>query len=454
MTSLLEDTTVRFPNGFRWGAATSAYQIEGAPREDGKGESIWDRFVRVPGVIRGGARGDVACDHYNRWQEDVSLIRSLGLNAYRFSVAWTRILPEGRGRPNERGLEFYERLVDGLLAAGVEPWITLYHWDLPQTLEDAGGWPVRETAEAFVGFADLVTRRLGDRVRHWMTINEPWEIGILGYGVGVHAPGRRDRHAALQAIHHLLLGHGLAMPAIRSNVPGAEVAIVLDMVTCYPDRPIGPDTDAADRMDGYFNRWFLDPLFRGTYPADVWAAYGEDVPLVRDGDLDVIHNPGGLVGLNYYYSAWVRDARAEPFRARVVAPHVVDRTALRWAVHPEGLTAALVRLREDYGAERIAITESGAAYRDRPSSGGHVADRDRARYHERYLRSIAAAMDRGVPVVGHFAWSLLDNFEWQLGFAPRFGLVRMSYADLRRIPKLSGEWYGAVARANQLVAVP
>jgi beta-glucosidase len=454
MTSLAGDPADQFPAGFRWGAATSAYQIEGAPSADGKGESIWDRFVRRPGSVRGGATGDVACDHYHRWQDDVSLIGRLGLNAYRFSVAWTRILPEGRGHPNERGLAFYDRLVDSLLAAGAEPWITLYHWDLPQALEAAGGWPARQTVEAFVDFADVVSRRLGDRVGHWMTINEPWEIGVLGYGEGVHAPGLRDRRAALQAIHHLLLGHGLATPAIRSNVPSAEVAIVLDMVTCYPDRPIEQDTAAAERMDGYFNRWFLDPLFRGTYPADLWTAYGPDVPVIRAGDLDAIRQPGGLVGLNYYYSAWVRAARVTPLRARVVAPHVTDRTALRWAVHPEGLTDALVRLHRDYAVDRVAVAESGAAYRDRPGPGGQVADRDRARYHERYLRAVLAAIESRVPVVGHFAWSLLDNFEWQLGYGPRFGLVRMDYRTLRRVPKLSGEWYGAVARANRLLAVP
>jgi beta-glucosidase len=277
---------------------------------------------------------------------------------------------------------------------------------------------------------------------------------VLGYGEGVHAPGRHNRHAALQAIHHLLLGHALATPVIRSNVRDAEVAIVLDMVTCYPDRPTEPDTAAAVRMDGYFNRWFLDPLFRGTYPADLWTAYGQDVPLAQPGDLDTIRQRGGLVGLNYYYSAWVRDARAGPLRARVATPHVADRTGLRWAVHPDGLTAALVRLRDEYGVERIVVAESGAAYRDRLGPGGYVADRDRARYHERYLGAVAAAIHTGVHVVGHFAWSLLDNFEWQLGYGPRFGLVRVDYRTQRRTPKLSAEWYGAVARANLLRDVP
>jgi beta-glucosidase len=454
MTSAPRQAAISFPDGFRWGAATSAYQIEGASREDGKGESIWDRFVQVPGAIRGGATGDVACDHYHRWSEDVSLLRDLGLNAYRFSIAWTRILPDGRGRPNERGLAFYERLVDALLAAGVEPWITLYHWDLPQALQDAGGWPDRRTVGAFVDLADLVTRRLGDRVRHWMTINEPWEIGVLGYGEGVHAPGRWNRRLALQAIHHLLVAHGLARGAIRSNRPDADVAIVLDMVTCYPDRPIEADADAAHRMDGYFNRWFLDPLFRRTYPADLWAAYGADAPALLTADMETIHDPGELVGLNYYYSAWVRQSWAAPLRARVVAPHVPDRTALRWAVHPEGLAAALLRLRDEYGLKRIVVAESGAAFRDRPDRAGRVADRARARYHARYLEAIAGAIGRGAPVIGHFAWSLLDNFEWQLGYGPRFGLIRVDYATQRRTPKLSAEWYGSVARANRLLPLP
>ncbi|HTK45407.1 MAG TPA: GH1 family beta-glucosidase [Patescibacteria group bacterium] len=445
-----------FPAGFTWGAATSAYQIEGAIAEDGKGESIWDRFVRQPGRVARGERADVAADHYHRWPEDVRLIAALGLGAYRFSVAWARVLPEGRGMPNERGLGFYDRLVDGLLAAGVEPWLTVYHWDLPQALEDAGGWPRRDTALALAEYADVLARRLGDRVVRWMTVNEPWEIGVLGYLTGEHAPGRRSLRAALSAMHHVLLGHGLAASAIRASRPHAQIGIALDMVTCYADRDREPDRRAALIADGWFNRWLLDPVLRGQYPADLWAAFGSASPTIRPGDLEAISTRLDFVGLNYYYSAWIRDraGRAprsgEPLPFKIVSPHVTERTGLGWAVHPAGLRDALTRLSVEYGVRRLAVTESGAAYADRVVDGG-VVDLDRARYHRSYLQATLEAMHAGAPVEAYFAWSLLDNFEWQHGFRPRFGLVRVDRRTQRRTVKASGRWFTAAVAANALV---
>jgi beta-glucosidase len=444
----------RFPTGFAWGAATSAYQIEGAWAADGKAESIWDRFVRQSGRIRAGQRGDVAADHYRRWRDDIGLMVRLGLTAYRFSIAWPRVLPSGRGPVNEAGMAFYERLVDDLLRAGIDPWVTLYHWDLPAELEDAGGWPARATGSALAEFADVMSRRLGDRVDHWLTVNEPWEIGWLGYGEGVHAPGRASRREALQAIHVVLLGHGLAVQAIRANRPAVDVGLAVDMVSCYPDRNTDADKAAARRMDGYFNRWFLDPLLRGSYPADLWALFGPDVPDIRAGDLELISKPVDIVGLNYYYSAWVRDApRTVPLRARVAPPHTVDRTALGWAVHESGLEDALGRLAGEYSVPRIAITESGAAYRDKPGPDRRVLDTARAEYHERYLGTTLRAIRNGAPVEGYFVWSLLDNFEWQLGYRPRFGLVRVDYRTQARTIKASGDWYSGVARSNELLPV-
>jgi len=459
-----------FPVGFVWGAATSAYQIEGSPRADGKGESIWDRFVRAPGRVRDGSTGDVACDHYRRWPTDLALMASLGLKAYRFSVAWTRVLPEGTGRVNEVGLDFYERLVDGLLAAGIEPWVTLYHWDLPQALEDRGGWPVRETAAEFAGFAEVLSARMGDRVRHWMTVNEPWEIGFLGYGSGVHAPGRADLRDALAAIHTVLLAHGDAVQAIRANSPHARVGIALDLVACYPDRPGAQDAAAAERMDGHLNRWFLDALFADGYPQDMVALYGPAAPAIQAHDMEIIATPIDFVGLNYYYSQWVRAARGtgkgdskgdgagatkleQVLRAHVVRPHVDTLTSLGWAVHPEGLEASLLRLAATAPALEIVVTESGAAYDDPPTAGGRIEDRQRIAYHAAYLEAVRRAVAGGAPVSGYFAWSLLDNFEWAEGYGPRFGLVGVSPGTQERTVKESGRWYSHVIEANRLIPV-
>lgn len=439
-----------FPASFAWGVATSAYQIEGGAGEDGKGESIWDRFARLPGRVAGGATGNVACDHYHRWRGDLNLMRDLGVSAYRFSVAWSRVLPEGVGRVNQQGLDFYDRLVDGLLVRGIEPWLTLYHWDLPVALEDRGGWPDRRTAAAFAEYADVVSRRLGDRVAHWITVNEPWEVGFLGYWRGVHAPGRMNLADALQAIHVLLLGHGRAAQAVRANVPGALIGPAIDLSMCYPASPDPADVAAAARMDGHVNRWFLDPLFGRGYPADMLELYGRAAPSVLPGDQEVMATPIDVLGLNYYHSWWVRhDPSDPPLEVALVDPPGVERTALGWSVHPEGLLEALARVRAEYGATRVAITESGACYEDKVDPDGQVRDHDRARYHARYLGAVKAALDAGVEVTGYFAWSLLDNFEWAAGYGPRFGLVRVDYATQRRTLKASARWYRRVIEANR-----
>jgi beta-glucosidase len=442
---------IAFPPGFVWGAATSAYQIEGAAREAGKGESIWDRFVKHPEAIANGDTGEVACDHYHRWADDVALMRELGLAAYRFSIAWTRVAPDSSERIESRGLDFYDRLVDGLLDAGIEPWPTLYHWDLPQRLEDAGGWPAPATATAFVAFADAVTRRLGDRVRHWITINEPWEIGFLGYHQGVNAPGRRDFGAAIAAVHTVLVAHGDAVPVIRSNVPDALVGITLDPSMCYPASSSAADQKAAFRLDGHLNRWFLDPVFGRGYPADMVEWYGPLAPTLSPTDVQRMGPSLDFLGLNYYYSHWVAADSEEPhLGVRIAPPQGATFTDLGWLVHPEGLLESLLHIHQEYGPIPIAITESGAVYDDHLDGDGRVRDPQRIDYHRRYLAATAEAIEAGVPVMGYFAWALLDNFEWASGLAKRFGLIYVDFNTQARTIKASGDWYRNVIAMNGL----
>ncbi|GBF06722.1 beta-galactosidase [Deinococcus aerius] len=422
-----------FPDRFVFGVATSSFQIEGATREDGRGPSIWDTFCREPGRILDGTNGDAACDHYHRWAEDLDLIQSLGADAYRFSIAWPRIQPEGRGAVNPRGLDFYDRLVDGMLERGLKPYATLYHWDLPQTLQDAGGWANRDTAHRFAEYARLVAERLGDRVTSYATLNEPWCSSILSYQIGEHAPGLRNRKLALAAAHHLLVGHGEAVAAMRDALRDAELGIVLNLQPTYPASEKPEDVAAAHHADGTFNRWFLDPLFRGEYPQDIWEAYGADVPEVQPGDLACIARPLDFLGVNYY-SRGVNSANGS------VRPPDSAYTHMGWEVYPQGLTDLLVRLKEDYAAPPLFITENGAAYPDE-LTGDRVHDPERIRYFESHLEAVAQAVRHGVDVRGYFAWSLLDNFEWAWGYSRRFGLVYVDYASQRRVPKDSALWY-------------
>lgn len=445
MTELSE----RFDPGFVWGVATSAYQIEGATKEDGRGPSIWDTFSARPGHVYRGHTGDVAVDHYHRWPQDVALLRDLGLEAYRFSIAWPRIQPEGRGAVEARGLAFYDRLVDGLLEAGIEPWPTLFHWDLPQALEDAGGWPSRETAHRFADYAEIVADALGDRVRNWTTLNEPWCAAFLGYGAGIHAPGRTEPAAALAASHHLHLAHGLAVPRLREGRPEAQVGVTLNLYAVSPADDTGRHHDAVRRIDGLMNRWFLDPVLLGRYPEDVLrdVAGVIDHDLVRDGDLATIAAPLDFLGINYY-SRHVVAASPWPGASEVAfVEREWPKTASGWDIDAPGLGEVLAQVHRDYPAIPIHITENGAAFDDVLADGA-VDDDDRIDFIASHLSVLADAIDDGVDVRGYFAWSLLDNFEWAEGYEKRFGLVHVDFDTLERTPKASARWYGDLVRRS------
>jgi len=448
-----------FPDGFVWGVATSAFQIEGAHDVDGRGPSIWDTYAAQPGLIEDGSNATVACDHYFRYAEDIALMKFLGVGAYRFSVAWPRVLPTGRGAVNVAGLEFYDRLVDGLLAAGIAPWITLYHWDLPQALEDEGGWTNRSTVDAFVELADAVSERLGDRVQHWMTHNEPWCVSVLGHAQGVQAPGRTSWRDALVASHHLLLSHGRAVPVIRGNAPGAKLGITLNTSESEPASPSEADRTAARQFDGELIRWFLDPIYFGRYPKDVIAFHEREGRLpggmgfVRPGDLAEIQTPIDFLGVNYYSRAVVRSStvpEAENEPRTIPVPDPAELTDMGWEVYPEGLAQILVRLNADYEPGSLVITENGAAYPTGPGPDGSVQDTRRCDYVKRHLQACLAAIDAGVPLHGYFLWSLLDNFEWAFGFAKRFGIVWVDFETQERIIKASGHMYRRIIQHNKL----
>jgi beta-glucosidase len=453
----------RFPEGFVWGAATAAYQIEGAAGADGRGPSIWDTFSRVPGAVADGHTGDVACDHYHRWREDVALVAGLGLGAYRFSVAWPRVRPAGGGPVNARGLDFYDRLVDELCARGITPMPTLYHWDLPQPLEDAGGWTARATAEAFAEYAAVVCERLGDRVRDWVTLNEPWCSAYLGYGSGLHAPGRRDPAAAFAAVHHLLLAHGLGTQALRA-AGAARVGLVLNPAAVRPADPdSAADAEAVRLVDGLHNRIFLGPVLGGGYPPDVLehvSRFGEPTWL-GEGDEKTVAAPVDLLGVNYYSPTWVA---ARPGAAggggtypgtggiEFLAPGGPT-TAMGWPIDPTGLTEVLTRIAHDHPGTPLWVTENGAAFDDRVD-GDRVADPERIGYLDGHLRAVLAALDAGVDVRGYLVWSLLDNFEWAYGYHKRFGIVHVDYDTQRRRLKDSAHWYRSVVERSALPDVP
>jgi beta-glucosidase len=426
-----------FPRNFLWGVATAAYQIEGAVSEDGRGLSIWDTFSHTPGKIFANHTGDIACDHYHRWPDDLDLIRSLGVQSYRFSVAWPRILPEGIGRVNEKGLDFYERLIDGMLERNIVPNATLYHWDLPQALQDRGGWGSRDTVHAFVNYADAVTRRLGDRVGFYATFNEPWCIATLGHANGEHAPGLQDMALALQVAHHVLLAHGLALPVMRENAPQAQHGIVLNFTPSYALDDTEEAQQAAKLMDSTFNRWYADPLFLGRYPEDAWALYGDAVPSVHEGDLTHISAAIDFLGVNYYTRAVFGHH-----------PGNVERTAMGWEVYPQGLRELLLRLQRDYDPPVMYVTENGAAYDDK-LEGGAVRDPERIRYLERHIAAVGEAIAAGAKVGGYYVWSLMDNFEWAHGYSKRFGLIYVDYDTQARTLKDSARWYRDFVRRQK-----
>jgi beta-glucosidase len=436
-----------FPPGFVWGAATAAYQIEGAPREGGKGESIWDRFVRRPGAIRGGDTGDVAADHYHRYAGDVALMSELGLGAYRFSMSWPRVMPSGTGAVNAAGLDFYDRLVDELAGRGIAPFATLYHWDLPQPLEDAGGWPSRRTAEAFAAFADVVAARLGDRVRAFITLNEPWVVADHGYRTGEHAPGRTEPAAALAAAHHLLLAHGLAVRAIRDAAPGADVGITLNFEPKHAASAHPLDLEAAAVAHDQFNRWFLDPITGSPYPDDGARAWGWTRHEVRPGDMEVIRSPIDFLGVNYYTREIVRS----PLLPRSPGEPERERTAMGWEVYPEGLSESLEFVASRTAGLPLYVTENGAAYEDGPDP---ARDPERVGFLTRHLSAASRSIERGVPLRGYFVWSLLDNFEWAHGYSRRFGIVHVDYATQERRVRDSGRLWSAIARTGRVPDQP
>jgi beta-glucosidase len=438
-----------FPPGFVWGAATSAYQTEGAVEVDGRGESIWDVFSHRPGTILDGSNGDMACDAYRRYRDDIGLMRELGLAGYRFSIAWPRIVPDGVGPPNQNGIDHYRRLVETLAEAGIEPLVTLYHWDLPRPLQSRGGWTNRDTAARFGEYAHAVARALAAEVRLWVTINEPWVAAFLGHLFGVHAPGWRDPRGSLAAAHHLLLAHAEGMAALRAELPaGAQAGIALNLAPVEPHGDANADAEAAERYDGFLNRWFLDALYHARYPADMLAHYGDLLPEIRPGDLERIAAPTDFLGVNYYTRTTVRWSPGVPLvQAEIATRPGAPVTAMGWEVYPAGLYQVLNRLRTEWAPTSIRITENGAAFEDHLVDGG-VEDADRERYLHDHLLQAYRAIEDGVPLAGYYCWSLLDNFEWSFGYTKRFGLVHVDFATQERTIKRSGRWYAGVTREH------
>jgi beta-glucosidase len=438
---------MRFPDGFVFGVATAAYQIEGAAHEDGRMPSIWDTFARVPGKVHHGDTGDIASDHYHRLEHDLDLLATLGVTGYRFSVAWPRVLPEGRGAVNQKGLDFYKRLLDGLHERSIEPLVTIYHWDLPQALEDRGGWRRRDTAAHLADFAGLLAEEL-DGVARWVTLNEPWCSAFVGHLHGLHAPGLTDLTSALQAAHHLLLAHGLTVAALRSSRPAAQVGITLNLTDVHPAAPC--HAEAASRIDGNENRWFLDPLFKGHYPKELlnWYLERADLSALRDEDLNTISQPIDFLGINYYERhVVVGDADDPVHGARKLVPEgpVTDAGI---AVRADGLVNILRRVSSDYSGLPLYITENGAAYNDYATPEGTVDDLERVGYLRDHLAAVAECANEGIDVRGYYAWSFLDTFEWAQGYSRRFGLVSVDYPSQRRLIKASGRWYSDMIAAQ------
>lgn len=463
-----------FPAGFQWGAATASYQIEGGATDGGRTPSIWDTFSHTPGRVLNGDTGDVAVDHFHRWRGDLDILRDLGVGAYRFSIAWPRVQPGGSGPFNPAGLAFYSALVDGLLERGIDPVVTLYHWDLPQELEDAGGWPNRDTAHRFADYAERMARELGDRVTRWTTLNEPWCSAYLGYGSGVHAPGRTDPLATLEAVHHLNLAHGLGGRAIRAAVPDVELSVVLNIHVIRPDDPSSEaDRGAVRQADALANRAFLGPMLEGAYPADLVEDTRPiaDWGFVHDGDLAAIAVPLDALGVNYYSTVTARRhrGRGAPERADGHRPsggsawvgaddvEFVQRpgpvTSMGWIIEPAGLTELLVGLHDRYPGLPLLVTENGAAFDDVVGPDGRIHDVRRVAYLHDHIAAVGAAIDAGADVRGYFVWSLLDNFEWSWGYARRFGIVHVDMASLERTWKDSAYWYRELARTNRLPSV-
>ena len=425
---------------FLWGVATSSYQIEGAANEDGRGQSIWDTFCKVPGKVANFDNGDIACDHYHRFKEDLDLMKWMGVKAYRFSVAWPRVIPDGVGKINEMGLDFYDRLIDSLLDREIAPWLTMYHWDLPEALQLRGGWNNREIVEWFGEYAEVLTSRFGDRVKNWMTLNEPLCSAWLGHLYGDMAPGIKDLQTALNVSHNLLMSHGLACQVIRSNVSEANVGIVINVTPAVPATDSQEDSNAAQLADGFDNRWFLDPVFGRTYPADVIDALGAS-PEIHSGDMKLIAQDLDFLGVNFYFRQTVAaDQNSKSLPIRSVNRENVKRTAMNWEVHPQAFEEILLRISKEYSPKAIYITENGSAWNDEVIND-EIFDDERIDYLARHLDAMKSARSQGAPILGYFAWSFLDNFEWAYGYEKRFGLIYVDYKTQKRTPKKSAFYY-------------
>ena len=454
-----------FPSDFLWGTATASYQIEGAAHEDGRGVSIWDTFSRTPGKVKNGDTGDVACDHYHHFPEDIALMKELGVKAYRFSIAWPRLFPQGDSVREERGFDFYNRLIDALVAAGIEPMVTLYHWDLPQALEDRGGWANRQTAYAFADYAAACANAFGDRVSTWITLNEPWCVSWLSYSMGIHAPGKKDYRAAVAAAHHTSLAHGLATRSLKAVNPAFKVGLTVNMTNYINESPGDPVVDEViDLLDGNYNRWWVGGVQNGEYPATLLAAYGDLVDgVILPGDMDLVRCENEFLGVNYYRDEFVASARPEdlPLRDRAYMPFdqrvnlsLPERftgklTDIGWPVTPHGIKDLVLRIHREWpGVKAMYITENGCAYGDGPDASGVVNDERRVDYLRAHLSEVSKAIEEGAPVRGYFAWSLLDNYEWAEGYSQRFGIIHVDYATQRRTIKASGYEYRQIIAHN------
>lgn len=448
-----------FPRDFKWGTATSSYQIEGAPTAGGKGPSVWDSFSHIEGKIKNGDTGDTACDHYHLWRDDIELLKKLGVNAYRFSISWPRIFPTGKeNEPNQIGLDFYSRLVDTLLENQITPFITLNHWDIPQGLEDIGGWPERDIVHEFVKYSYHVSKHLGDRVRNWVTHNEPWCVSYLGYIEGHKPPGLINKWSkSLATAHHLLLSHGMAIPEIRNNSKQSEIGITLNLNTAIPASGSTYDEDACRFFDGQFNRLYLNPLYNNEYPDDVFEYLKtksliseSDLNFIKQGDLNIISTKTDFLGVNYYSRAVIRNEEIDEKNNLPRNVEMGPKTDFGWEIYPPGIYDLLMRLKKEYKVQNIYITENGCSYSDGPNSEGKINDKRRIEYYRSHLTELKRAIEDGVPCSGYFAWSLMDNFEWAQGFSQRFGLIWVDFETLERIPKDSYYWYKKYISANGL----
>lgn len=438
------------PKDFLWGTATASYQIEGGGLTEGRGESIWDRFSHTPGKVKNGDTGDVACDHLHRYKEDVALMSDIGINAYRFSIAWPRVIPQGTGATNEAGLDFYDRLVDELLAHKIQPYATLYHWDLPQALQDQGGWANPDSPKWFAEYTELITRRLGDRIRSWITLNEPWCVSILGNLWGVHAPGIRDASTAFMVAHQLNLAHGEAMRIIRTNCPGVPAGTTLNLTPGTAKSDSAADQEALRIYDGMTNRWFLDPVFKGEYPEDMFAPLASALEGIDLDEVKSAAEPMDFLGINYYTRSIVQWDDSSPLRFSPVRSQDAQFTAMDWEIYPEGLTNLLTRISREYQPNEIYITENGAAFDDPAPENGVVHDPQRVEYLRQHFKAVDAAIEQGAPVKGYFVWSFMDNFEWAEGYDKRFGIVHVNYETQERTPKDSALYLKQVIQTGEV----